>query len=159
MSDDPRDFEDESAEEAEAEEPTEKPEADPYAVLGVSSTASAEEIRQSYFRLVRRFPPETHPERFKAVRAAYDALKSPLRRAQREVAQLDLSIDRVDLDRLGSPAAVPSSLVAALLALELAESELGRPASGGDRPAHLPVRASDLMPSDLMPIDERDLPL
>lgn len=154
MSEDPRNFEDESAEEADAEELEEVSETDPYAVLGVSSSASAEEVRQSYFRLVRRYPPETHPERFKAVRAAYDALKSPLRRAQREVAQLDLSVDRIDLGWLDSPITTPSSLVAALLAVELAESELARPPSEGDQPSHMRVRASDLTL-----IDERDLPL
>jgi curved DNA-binding protein CbpA len=154
VSEDPRDFEDESAEEADAEEPEEESETDPYAVLGVSPTASADEVRQSYFRLVRRYPPETHPERFKLVRAAYDALKSPLRRAQREVAQFDLSVDRIDLGRLDSPATTRSSLVAALLAVELAASELARPPSEGDQPFSSSVRESDLMD-----VDERDLPL
>ena len=164
MSEEPRDLEDESAEEANWEEPEEESETDPYAVLGLSTAASAEEVRQSYFRLVRRYPPETHPERFKLVRAAYEALKSPLRRAQREVAQLDLSVDQIELGRLDSPINSRSSLVAALLAVELAESEFasdgssslasGRWSSESDVPTHLAAPASDLTP-----IDERDLPV
>src|SRR5438067_4909557 len=53
---------------------------DPYAVLGLDSSATAEAVRQAYFRSVRVYTPEAHPEEFKRVRAAYDTLRSPLRR-------------------------------------------------------------------------------
>ena len=45
-----------------------------YDNLEVSPTATKEEIKRSYFRLVRRFPPEKEPERFKVIRTAYETL-------------------------------------------------------------------------------------
>lgn len=45
-----------------------------YSGLGVSSQADSETIRQRYLELVRRFPPETHPEDFAEIRQAYDVL-------------------------------------------------------------------------------------
>lgn len=47
----------------------------PYAILGVSRQASDAEIRQAYFKLVRQYPPEKDPNKFKEIRAAYDSLK------------------------------------------------------------------------------------
>jgi len=49
---------------------------DPYSVLGLKRGASHEEIRRAYFRQVREHPPETDPETFKAIRAAYEQLRS-----------------------------------------------------------------------------------
>ena len=49
---------------------------DPYSVLGLKRGASHEEIRRAYFRNVREHPPETDPETFKAIRAAYEQLRS-----------------------------------------------------------------------------------
>jgi curved DNA-binding protein CbpA len=54
---------------------------DPYAVLGLKRGASHEEIRRAYFRKVREHPPETDPEAFKAIRAAYEQLRSAEQRA------------------------------------------------------------------------------
>jgi curved DNA-binding protein CbpA len=48
---------------------------DPYAVLGLPDDADDETIRRRYLELVRQFTPEQHPERFAAVRSAYEALK------------------------------------------------------------------------------------
>jgi curved DNA-binding protein CbpA len=55
---------------------------DPYAVLGVPEEADDEAIRQRYLELVRQFPPEQHPERFAAVRAAYERLRDVDRRVR-----------------------------------------------------------------------------
>jgi curved DNA-binding protein CbpA len=49
--------------------------ANPYTVLEVAVDADDETIRRSYLELVRRFPPEQYPERFAAVRAAYENVK------------------------------------------------------------------------------------
>jgi len=49
---------------------------DPYSVLGLKRGASHEEIRRAYFQKVREHPPETDPEAFKAIRAAYEQLRS-----------------------------------------------------------------------------------
>jgi curved DNA-binding protein CbpA len=48
---------------------------DPYTVLGVSADADDAAIRGRYLELAREFPPEQHPQRFAAIRAAYDAVK------------------------------------------------------------------------------------
>jgi curved DNA-binding protein CbpA len=48
---------------------------DPYEVLGLPPDADDEAIRHRYLELVRRFSPEHHPEKFAAVRAAYEQLK------------------------------------------------------------------------------------
>jgi curved DNA-binding protein CbpA len=49
---------------------------DPYRVLGLKRGASHDEIRRAYFRQVREHPPETDPETFKMIRAAYEQLRS-----------------------------------------------------------------------------------
>lgn len=54
---------------------------DPYRILGLKRGASHEEIRRAYFRQVREHPPETDPERFKVIRAAYEQLRSAEQRA------------------------------------------------------------------------------
>ena len=48
---------------------------DPYAVLGLPPDSDDEAIRRRYLELVRQFSPEHHPERFAAVRAAYEQLR------------------------------------------------------------------------------------
>src|SRR5262249_61973790 len=48
---------------------------DPSSVLEVPTDADDDAIRRKYLELVRRFPPEQNPERFAAIRAAYEALK------------------------------------------------------------------------------------
>lgn len=54
---------------------------DPYSVLGLKRGAGHEEIRRAYFQKVREHPPETDPEVFKAIRAAYEQLRSAEQRA------------------------------------------------------------------------------
>jgi curved DNA-binding protein CbpA len=48
---------------------------DPYAVLGVSPESDDETIRKRYLELVRQFSPEQHPQRFSAIRVAYEAVR------------------------------------------------------------------------------------
>jgi curved DNA-binding protein CbpA len=48
---------------------------DPYTVLGVPPDADDEAIRRRYLELTREFTPEHHPDRFAAVRAAYEKVK------------------------------------------------------------------------------------
>lgn len=47
----------------------------PYDRLGVSTTATPEEIKAAYHRKLKEFPAHHHPEEFKAIRAAYDAIR------------------------------------------------------------------------------------
>jgi DnaJ-class molecular chaperone len=44
-------------------------------VLELPRDSDDEAIRRRYLELVRRFPPEQAPERFSAVRAAYESLR------------------------------------------------------------------------------------
>ena len=46
------------------------------AMLNLSVSASREEIEKAYQRLVRRYPPEFHPEKFRALDEAYRFLTS-----------------------------------------------------------------------------------
>jgi curved DNA-binding protein CbpA len=48
---------------------------DPYAVLGLPADSDDETIRRRYLELVRKFSPEQHPEKFSAVRQAYESLR------------------------------------------------------------------------------------
>jgi curved DNA-binding protein CbpA len=50
---------------------------DPYQVLGLPRQATPEDIKKAYFAQVREHPPETDPDQFKVIRAAYDALRTP----------------------------------------------------------------------------------
>jgi curved DNA-binding protein CbpA len=49
--------------------------ADPYQVLGLPPDSDDDTIRRRYLELVRQFTPERHPEKFAAVRAAYESLR------------------------------------------------------------------------------------
>jgi curved DNA-binding protein CbpA len=86
---------------------------DPYKALGLRRGASHAEIRRAYFRQVREHPPETDPDGFKAIRAAYEQLRSAEQRAEtdlyllqapppweappRRLAGLDLALHRAEL--------------------------------------------------------------
>jgi curved DNA-binding protein CbpA len=58
---------------------------DPYRVLGLPPTAAQIEIKQAYFALIRQYPPETEPEKFKIIRAAYEKLKDARRRSETDI--------------------------------------------------------------------------
>ena len=48
----------------------------PFNVLGVAETADDAAIKKAYLQKVREYPPERAPERFQAIRTAYEAIKT-----------------------------------------------------------------------------------
>ena len=55
---------------------------DPYVVLGISSYATEEEIRQRYLELIKQHPPERDADRFRQIQAAFHAANDPLTMAR-----------------------------------------------------------------------------
>lgn len=58
---------------------------DPYAILDIPRDADQDVIKRVYFEQVRAHPPETDPDAFKRIRAAYEKLRTPERRAQTDM--------------------------------------------------------------------------
>lgn len=58
---------------------------DPYAALGLARDATAAQIKQAYFALVRAHPPERDPAAFKRIRAAYERLRDPAQRLETDM--------------------------------------------------------------------------
>lgn len=55
---------------------------DPREILGISPTATEEDVRAAYLLKVKQYPPDRSPEQFERVRDAYEALRDPRRRAR-----------------------------------------------------------------------------
>lgn len=70
---------------------------DPYATLGVSRTATTEEIRAAFRKLAKKHHPDLNPgnaaaaERFKAISAAHELLSDPEKRARFDRGEIDAS--------------------------------------------------------------------
>ena len=68
---------------------------DPYQELGVSRTASADEVRKAFRKLAKENHPDTNPgnkaaeEKFKRVSAAFDILGDPDKRRKYDAGQID----------------------------------------------------------------------
>ena len=62
---------------------------DPFHVLGVAADADDETIRRRYLELVRENPPERAPEKFAAIRQAYEQVKDAETRLRKRLFELD----------------------------------------------------------------------
>jgi curved DNA-binding protein CbpA len=56
---------------------------EPFHILGLSTEADEAEVRARYLELVKQFPPDREPEKFREIRAAYEATRDPLSIARR----------------------------------------------------------------------------
>lgn len=57
----------------------------PYQILEIPKNADQDEIKKAYFQLIKKYPPEREPEKFKTIRAAYESLKTVARKAETDV--------------------------------------------------------------------------
>jgi curved DNA-binding protein CbpA len=53
---------------------------DPYTIFDLPLDSDDETIRRRYLSLVRTYTPERDPERFSAIREAYEILRDPINR-------------------------------------------------------------------------------
>lgn len=49
---------------------------DPYLILGVAPDAGDAAVHTAYLEGIKRWPPERDPQRFEALRAAYEAVRT-----------------------------------------------------------------------------------
>ncbi len=49
---------------------------DPHALLGVATEATADEVRRAYLRRIKVFKPDRHPDAFRRIRGAFEALQA-----------------------------------------------------------------------------------
>jgi len=75
---------------------------DPYLVLGVERDADDEAVHAAYLAAVRDCPPERDPERFEAVRRAYERIRTRRDRLAFELFATGLPTTWDLLQRIGS---------------------------------------------------------
>lgn len=62
---------------------------EPYDVLGIPRDADEGAIRARYLELVKQYPPDREPERFREIRAAFEAMSDPFHVARELIAPPD----------------------------------------------------------------------
>ncbi len=95
---------------------------DPFTALGVGEEASDAEIRQRYLALVRDYPPDRAPERFREYRAAYEALGDERKRLEARLLHTNqAALGRLALAALNAAPPAPARATKKSLTALLAE--------------------------------------
>ena len=58
--------------------PAESFDVEPFKFLGLPGDASAELVRSRYLELIKKFPPDREPDKFRQLQAAYEAARDPM---------------------------------------------------------------------------------
>lgn len=90
----------------------------PYDILGLAADSDDEAIRRRYLELVKQYPPEQQPEKFAAIRAAYESLRdldTRLRHRLFEAGKME-SIDAI-IEEIACPSSRPRLSLEMLLAI------------------------------------------
>ena len=64
---------------------------DPHSILDVPPDVDEAALRRRYLELVRRNPPEKCPRQFAEIREAYEQLRDPVRRLERQLFEIHSS--------------------------------------------------------------------
>jgi curved DNA-binding protein CbpA len=110
---------------------------DPFTVFGIHEDASDVEIRRRYLALVRDYPPDRAPERFREYRTAYEALSDERKRLETKLLRTnEAALARLRTAALNAappaPARASKQTVAALLAEGILRAATDRQPPGED---------------------------
>lgn len=91
---------------------------DPYLTLGVGADADDDAIHNAYLEAIKTCPPERDPQRFEALRSAYESIRGRRDRLAHELFDTEPPSNAELLDRaapLQAPRRPAATLFAALL--------------------------------------------
>ena len=94
---------------------------DPFAALGLDENADDDAVKRRYLALVRAYPPDREPERFQALRQAYEAVRGQRERLEQKLLHTSTgALSRLKLHCLSAPGGKrrrpsPAALTALLL--------------------------------------------
>jgi hypothetical protein len=89
---------------------------DPFAVLGLDENADDDAVKRRYLALVRASPPDREPERFQALRQAYEAVRGQRERLERKLLHTSTAaLSRLKLHCLSAPGGKPRRASSAAL--------------------------------------------
>jgi curved DNA-binding protein CbpA len=91
---------------------------DPYLTLGIPEGADDAAVHAAYLEGIKRFPPERDPQRFEALRTAYEALRTRRDRLAHALFDTSAPTPQEILDKaapVGPPGRPDAALFAALL--------------------------------------------
>jgi len=70
----------------------------PYEILGLEGDFEYSDIKKSYKKLIRQYPPQSEPEMFAKIRDAYDSLTNEEYYLNSKEDELVYSLKKIDID-------------------------------------------------------------